>query len=75
MSISPVTYIAVIIHLDMTRIELNRLIQQVSRSHTELLLLPLVGPALLRLVQIGVKEKCRSIVSMVSDKAWIRSNA
>jgi hypothetical protein len=56
MSISPVTYIAVIIHLDMTRIELNRLNQQVSRSHTELLLLPLVGPALLRLVQIGVKE-------------------
>jgi hypothetical protein len=56
MNKSSVTCIAVIIHLDMARIELNRLNKQESRVHTELLLLPLVGPALLRLVLIGVKE-------------------
>jgi hypothetical protein len=42
--------------LDMARIELNRLNQQEARVRTELLLLSIVGPAMLRLVQSGVKE-------------------
>ena len=43
-------------NLDMARIELNRLNQQEARVRTELLLLPIVGPAMLMLVQSGVKE-------------------
>jgi hypothetical protein len=42
--------------LDMARIELNRLNQQEARVRTELLLLPIVGPAMIMLVQSGVKE-------------------
>jgi hypothetical protein len=39
------------------RVEVNRLYQEEGRLRTELLLLPLVGPALVRLTQRGVKEE------------------
>jgi hypothetical protein len=56
--------------VDNLRLEVNRLNKEQDRLRTQLLLHPLIGPALLRLIQRGVKEEDIIAMADLLEKDW-----